>query len=149
MEVKNQAKLLFHSVDIVESQLQVKRSFNFESEIHLETTAELIQPTADGQFRIVMRVVMSVVDYFNLSVKGCGHFQLVDNELQGEQEAKQFIHNNAPAIMFPYIRAFITTLSAQTGQSLPPLVIPTQFFQGELSEMDVKSSANMPTFNNK
>jgi len=34
--------------------------------------------------------------------------------------------------MFPYIRSFISTLTANLGSVVGTLVIPTQFFKGEL-----------------
>lgn len=38
--------------------------------------------------------------------------------------------------MFPYIRSFITTLTANLGDVTGTLTIPTQFFKGELKEID-------------
>jgi preprotein translocase subunit SecB len=37
--------------------------------------------------------------------------------------------------MFPYVRAFITTLTTNLGNVTNPLIIPTQFFKGELEEV--------------
>jgi preprotein translocase subunit SecB len=48
---------------------------------------------------------------------------------------KVFVDINAPAIMFPYVRAFITTLTTNLGNVTSPLIIPTQFFKGELEEV--------------
>jgi len=48
---------------------------------------------------------------------------------------KVFVNINAPAIMFPYVRAFITTLTTNLGNVTSPLIIPTQFFKGELEEV--------------
>ncbi|MEO0042447.1 MAG: hypothetical protein RL329_1895 [Bacteroidota bacterium] len=144
MEVTNQSKLLFYGVDILESLLNVKRPFNFEDSISLETTAELIKPSSAGDFRIVMNLLLQVEGYFQLSVKGCGHFQLEITEKSTEKEMNHYVHHNAPAIMFPYLRAFVSTLCAHTGQSLPQIVIPPQFFQGELKEMEPEKSLNMP-----
>jgi preprotein translocase subunit SecB len=88
-----------------------------------------------SRFTIVMKVRLFVREYFELIVKGFGQFQLTNPESLQQPEVKQQINQNAPAIMFPYMRAFITTLTAQMGQSMPPLVLPVQFFQGELPEI--------------
>ena len=41
--------------------------------------------------------------------------------------------------MFPYVRAFITTLISNLGNVTGTLVIPTQFFQGDLPEISIDS----------
>ncbi len=37
--------------------------------------------------------------------------------------------------MFPYVRAFVTTLTSNLGNVTGSLTIPTQFFHGELPEI--------------
>lgn len=50
-----------------------------------------------------------------------GFFELRDNLAMDKISNYFFV--NAPAILFPYIRAYISTLSAQSG--IKPIVIPT------------------------
>lgn len=59
-------------------------------------------------------------------------------ELKGdfdEKTKKSFVNINAPAIMFPYLRSFISTLTSNLGNVTGTLTIPTQFFKGELEEI--------------
>ena len=52
--------------------------------------------------------------------------------MDNDKEIKPFIDINAPAIMFPYVRAFLSTLTANLGAGFPPIILPPQIFQGEL-----------------
>jgi preprotein translocase subunit SecB len=134
MESKNQSNLSFHGVDIVESKLQVKQRYNFEQSVQMETTADLIRPSQVGHFEILMTIKLKVENYFELIVHGIGHFT-IDPAITGKSY-EDLIHGNATAIMFPYLRAFVSILSANCGQVLPALVIPPQFFQGTLKTID-------------
>lgn len=40
-----------------------------------------------------------------------------------EEKVRRFLGQNAPALVFPYIRAYVTNLTALSG--IPPLVLPT------------------------
>lgn len=84
-------------------------------------------------FKIIMDVELRDEQHFELYIRAAGNFE-VDRETDGELR-KKFINANAPAIMFPYLRSFIATLTANMGDVTGPLVIPTQFFQGELEEI--------------
>ncbi|MEY4905368.1 MAG: hypothetical protein RLZZ292_3183 [Bacteroidota bacterium] len=131
------SKLAFNGVDILETTLNIKRRFNFEEKINLTTAVFKLGNISDeGDFKIIMEVVLKAEGYFDMSVKGMGLFRI--EGIWQEKEQKNFIDTNAPAIMFPYIRSFISTLSANSGHSLPNIVIPPQFFQGELEEMKEK-----------
>lgn len=48
---------------------------------------------------------------------------------------KSFVNTNAPAIMFPYVRAFIAMLTSNLGNVTGALNIPPQFFKGDLEEL--------------
>jgi preprotein translocase subunit SecB len=74
-------------------------------------------------------------DCFELALRAVGNFELeqdIDEKLK-----KSFVNANAPAIMFPYVRSFITTLTSNLGNVIGPLLIPIQFFQGELNELEL------------
>jgi preprotein translocase subunit SecB len=138
MEIQNQSKLSFYGVDIIETSLKIKKPFNFEGQIDLKTEAKLISPTDDGTFKIVMTVRLNFKDYFDIKVGAIGNFKI--EGYVSSEEQKSFININAPAIMFPYIRSFISNLSANCGQSLPTLVAPPQFFHGNLKEFNINHS---------
>ena len=54
------------------------------------------------------------------------------NEVEDQNLRSTFINTNAPAIMFPYIRSFISTLTSNVGNVTGTLNIPPQFFKGNL-----------------
>lgn len=58
---------------------------------------------------------------FELSV-GCSSVFEFDNTLT-EEELRRYTSVNAPAILFPYVRAYISTLTSLSGIS--PIVLPT------------------------
>jgi preprotein translocase subunit SecB len=73
-----------------------------------------------------MRLVLdtSISDKNNalsIAVKAEGYFEF--DEGLSEDMKEGFFNANAPAILFPYIRAYISTLSTLSG--IKPIVLPT------------------------
>jgi preprotein translocase subunit SecB len=73
-----------------------------------------------------MRLLLntSITDKNNalsIAVKAEGYFEF-DKGLDEEMK-DAFFNTNAPAILFPYIRAYISTLSTLSG--IKPIVLPT------------------------
>ena len=130
MEIQEQGKLRFNGVNIVRTNFSAKNKFDFEEQIDLDVDVKLVPTTDPVSFQILMDASLSVKNYFKLDVIAIGNFDL-EESLQGA-ERLAFININAPAIMFPYLRAFITNFSASCGETLPKITIPPQFFDGEL-----------------
>jgi len=107
-----------------------------EEKTDLNVDAKLF-PMAEGsqEFRIWMEVEVKVQDCWEIKVSGFGDFEL----LSDLADIRKFINVNAPAIMFPYFRSFISTLTANTGGSVPLITIPPRFFKGELEEVKIES----------
>jgi|SRR5699024_4743949 len=116
-------------------------SFNIEgepnendSDIKLDIKPSVkFYPESKNNFDIVYNVKLGIKDVFNLSLVAVGYFELSDELLDNENIKEQLINTNAPAIVFPYIRSFISMFSANLG-SIPTLTIPTHFFKGKLEE---------------
>ncbi len=49
------------------------------------------------------------------------------------------MHINAPAIMFPYVRAFLSTITSSFGKATGTIIIPAQTFTGELDIINLES----------
>lgn len=136
MEVTNQIQLNFHGVDFPVINLNSENSFvqNSENVINIDIKPKVFYPLNKPEyFKIIQEVKLSSDKFFNLFIVAVGTFELksdVDENLK-----KIFVNQNAPAIMFPYIRSFITTLTSNLGNVTSPLIIPTQFFKGELEEI--------------
>lgn len=65
--------------------------------------------------------VMDSKKAVNIKVATVAFFEY-DSSLTEEQKKSFFMHN-APAILFPYVRAYISTLTAQSG--IDTIVLPT------------------------
>lgn len=57
-----------------------------------------------------------------LVAKASGIFETAE-PIDAEFKASDFVNQNAPAIAFPYLRSFITTLTANTG--IGPIILPS------------------------
>jgi len=134
MEQIKQPKLTFHGVDILSVDFKAVGKRKPEVSVDIKCESRVFYPVdRNNFFNIVMDLELKNDDYFELSLKAVGTFE-IDSELV-EELRKIFVNSNAPAIMFPYIRSFISTLTANLGGTVDTLVIPTQFFRGELEEI--------------
>jgi len=141
MEVSNQPKLLFLGVDFVNLKFDTFQQYDNKTEIDLKIEPKVFYPEKEETiFRIFMEVSLVCKDFFSLTIVGIGNFQF-DKEFEDEKLKKIFVNANAPAIMFPYVRAFIATLTANLGNVTGMLTIPTQFFQGDLPEIKIDNDS--------
>ncbi len=135
MEIKKQNRLSFNGVDILNVNFNVFSPRVDEMKIDVNFDPKVFFPDDNQRdFKIIMDVELKSEDHFELQLRAVGNFQMeqeIDDEIR-----KNFINTNAPAIMFPYVRSFITTLSSNMGESVGALIIPTQFFSGELKTLN-------------
>lgn len=131
MEVKQQSKLTLTTVDIVNLSFVAQKPNDGLGEINLQIVPKVFfPPDHPDSFGIHFDVALDYPDFFNLSLTAVGGF-ILESGLS-EIEKKSFINMNAPAIMFPYVRSFIATLTANMGKSTSALTIPPHFFGGDL-----------------
>jgi len=142
MEVSNQPRLMFHGVDFVNIKFDTYQQYDNNTGIDLIIEPKVFYPENEKTFfRIFMEVSIKCKDFFDLNVVGIGNFEF-DKEFDDEDLKKTFVNANAPAIMFPYVRSFITTLTSNLGNVTGTLTIPTQFFQGDLPEIAIDNAEN-------
>ncbi len=103
-EIKN--ALLASSMHNNELQVEVQQNFSKDNNRFVEVVLKIRLKNENETLR------------FSLVVKG--GFE-ADKEMKDEL-FKQMYNINAPAILFPYARAIISTVSAQAG--IPQLIIP-------------------------
>lgn len=133
MDVKVQPILKFQGIDIVNVNVNLLNPFNYEEQppIDLAIVPKVFYPDdSPNEFTIIIDLKVGSKDFFNIAIVAFGRFTL--NKPAIEPEAKPFIDMNAPAIMFPYVRSFLSTLTANLGAGFPPIILPPHFFQGEL-----------------
>lgn len=136
-ESDEQINLKFNGVDIIRLSFETKKFLDNEAKINVDIKPRLFRNKNvefSNLFKIIMEVNLFAENYFELRFIAVGNFEL--NKELDEELKKNFIDINAPAIMYPYVRSFITTISSQMGNSLHTINIPIQFFRGELEEIN-------------
>lgn len=134
MEVTQQTKLKFTGVDFVQVNLNLINRVEGEPSLDSVITPKVFYPEEHPQqFTIIFDVKITAKDFFNIAVVAFGFFEF-EETFADEQLRKNFVNTNAPAIMFPYVRSFITTLTSNLGSGIVPLVMPPHFFKGQLEE---------------
>ncbi len=145
MEIGKQNKLNFNGVDFVNVNVNIENPIPKTGAplVDFKINPKVFYPEdATNEFIIINDVRLSCKGFFAISVLAFGFFKMP--ELTGNiRDQKPFININAPAIMFPYIRSFISTLTANLGVNFAPIIIPPHFFQGDLEEH--KEQPKMPT----
>ena len=137
MEIAQQHRIQFHGVDIINVQFNSTNRLTPNSDVQLNIKPKVHYPENEpGLFQIFMEVDLSSKECFTLSLLAIGHFQIDDHD--NDELRKQLVNQNAPAIMFPYIRSFISTFSSNIGMTTGPLLLPPQFFTGEVPEINPK-----------
>ena len=142
MEINKQIKLKFHGVDFPVVNFQSEKvsskiedldiKMNFNPKVHYPKD----HPTF---FRIVQEINLESDKNFSLFIVAVGTFEI--GESTDSETKKSFVNLNAPAIMFPYVRSFISTLTGNLGNVIGTLTIPPQLFQGNLEEItDIPNS---------
>lgn len=137
MEVNKQPKLLFQGVDFINVVFDAKQPFDTEEEIVTSIVPKLhIDEDDPGSFLILMEVNLKIEGFFFLGLTAIGHFE-IEGEVAERALQDDFMNANAPAIVFPYVRAFVSTFTSLLGASSETIVIPTQFFKGPLEKADI------------
>jgi preprotein translocase subunit SecB len=135
MEIKEQISLRFFGLDIVNVEFNIEKRFQLGNgeDVLVDIQPSVFYPDDDSnEFKIIMDTTIEVKGYFFLKLRGIGNF-IIENNLD-EKIKHSFINVNAPAIMFPYIRTFVSTFTANIGDVTDTLTLPPQFFSGDLSE---------------
>lgn len=136
MDISNQPKLMFHGVDFFNVNFNALAPRTEDMEIDINCEPKVYYPSDNlNDFKIVMDIDLKSKDCFELTLRAVGNFEL-EADLD-EKLRKSFVNANAPAIMFPYVRSFISTLTSNLGNVVGTLLIPTQFFQGDLDEIEL------------
>lgn len=91
-----------------------------ELEVNFEQTIGVHE--TENRMRLVLDTSISDKNNaLSIAVKAEGYFEF--DEGLSEDMKEGFFNANAPAILFPYIRAYISTLSTLSG--IKPIVLPT------------------------
>ncbi len=135
MKVDTQVKLQFHSVDFKSVDFKSNQPIHGrDNEVSIHIVPKVFYPKdEENHFKIIQEITIKSSEFFTLSILAVGNFELL-GEVNDETRSS-FVNVNAPAIMFPYIRSFISTLTSNLGNVTGALTIPPQFFKGILEEV--------------
>ena len=128
-----------NSVQFLKVDLRVE-SFNVEITENLNsekfTLNTLYNDKDSTAFGIQFEIILKQSDNFYLDIRAIAHF-LTDKPYSQEFLDSDFVHVNAPAIAFPYIRTFISNFTLNSGYNpviLPPYNFVEMYRQKKLSE---------------
>jgi preprotein translocase subunit SecB len=143
MEISEQRKLMFQGVEIPSVNFESKsRAVKSEYSVNVKIEPKIFFPKDDtNSFFIFMLVFVSTENLFDLSLQAIGRFKFDGEPLESE-ERKKLINANSTAIMFPYVRSFITTFTANLGIFQHPIILPAQFFSGNMEEIVFENETN-------
>lgn len=133
MEVKEQPKLSFLGVDFVNVQYIATEKISNKG-LDLAIAPKVHFPEDNKlAFSIIMDVSLKHEDKFNLTLLALGHFLVQSGD--NTDLRRLFVNTNAPAIMFPYVRTFISMFTSNLGNIIGQINIPPQIFTGEIEEI--------------
>ena len=121
MENSEKSFFKFDGFKIIKSSFEMSDiSGDISFKIGFDPSGKILSES--NKFELKLNVLIEdEKNLFRIEIESIGGFTF-DSNIKHETLSKMF-YINAPAILFPYIRAYITTLSTLSG--LQPIIIPT------------------------
>ena len=124
MKLIPQRILAFEGYKIIHSELKIDSKKYTEGddkyELSLAVTPEFL---SDNEFDVLLAFTASNKNKtMTISISVIAHFKSSDKLTQDFKDS-DFMKVNVPAIVFPYVRAFVSTISANAG--VHPVILPT------------------------
>ena len=95
-----------------QTKIEVKQHFNVRYNVQ------------DNKANVILSYNVDKDAPFKLDVELVGHFSFNVDEDAGKRGFNYYLQTNAVAIMFPYLRQVLTTLTALTN-TMTPVILPT------------------------
>lgn len=116
------AKFRFKGYKITESHIVTNQEKSASQNLNVEFEQTVGVDEGGHNMRLDMTANISDENKaLDIRVKAQGLFEF-DSDLK-PKEKDTFFRTSAPAILFPYVRAYITTLSSLSG--IKPVILPT------------------------
>lgn len=122
--MKNKAHLQFLGYKVRNSYIKLEDGVSKEFEIGFDPKAVINKKT--NLFNLFLNVFISDSNKkleIRIDVEGC--FKFKDRE---DERIEEFLYLNAPAILFPYIRSYVNTISILSGHQA--IILPTLNLSG-------------------
>ncbi|GHV20893.1 protein translocase subunit secB [Bacteroidia bacterium] len=116
------AKFRFKGYKILKSNIEIKDDSNIDGSLEVEFSQVGGHNVEENEYKLTLDAhIADKNNEVSISVNAVGLFEFDSNI--APEKLNIFFNVNAPAIMFPYIRAYISTLSALSG--IKPIILPT------------------------
>lgn len=116
------AKFRFLGYKITDSRIQIIPSMEVSKNFDVTFDKTAGVNDAEHKMRLLLEAkIDSANKAMHIEVKAEGYFEFEQDIT--EDEKKIFFNTSAPAILFPYVRAYIGSLTALSG--VAPVVLPT------------------------
>lgn len=116
------AKFRFLNFRVLESNIKLSLDSDSSARLSVDFEQEFSENVEERKMKLELTsLIKDENGEVEISVKSCGFFEY-DSDLDVPLKEK-FFYQNAPAILFPYVRAYISTLTALSG--INPITLPT------------------------
>lgn len=114
----------FRNFTINKSLIEFKnrKEVDSESDFSLKFQPSGVIHSKDGIFELMLETLINDKEENLLIELSVTAFFVFNSEL-GEKKLSSLFYVNAPSLLFPYLRAHITTLTALSG--IEPIILPT------------------------
>ncbi len=119
---ENIAKFRFYGYKITDSHIHIDtdKQVSDRCDVTFEKTVGIKE--AEHKMRLQLAAkIESENKAMSVEVKAEGYFEFEKDLSDAEKEI--FFNTSAPAILFPYVRAYISTLTGLSG--IAPIILPT------------------------
>ncbi|WP_319504908.1 protein-export chaperone SecB [Bacteroides graminisolvens] len=116
------ANFRFKGYKIIDSTIRISEGMEISSKLEINFEQTIGSIIEEGMYKHTLTTkITNDNSSMNIEVKAVGFFEF-DKSLSNEL-LQDFFQKNAPAILFPYVRAYISTLTGLSG--VAPLILPT------------------------
>lgn len=116
------AQFRFKGYKVLSSSIQIKDDKKLNTDLNIEFSRKHTIDNGDGSFNLELNSKITNKDEsISINISTVGFFDF-DRELP-DRLKETFFQSNAVAILFPYIRAYISTLTSLSG--ITPITLPT------------------------
>jgi len=124
MDIKKQPGINFKSIIMVSSnfyrEADIPKGMEIEIDIKVSSHINEQQTEADLDLIFTIRGIKDDIQVLRLESRFIGYFESDGDS--PNMNLNQFLNENAPALMFPYIREYVSNTTSRAGIS--PIIIP-------------------------
>ncbi len=120
-EIGKKSAFKFVKYQITESSIKVDQNTPISNELSIKINLDAKTPPHSNLPELKLDVIISDKnEKMNIHVSMTGYFAMDNFD---SNTLNEFLAFNAPAILFPYIRAYVSSMTALSG--MRPVVLPT------------------------